>query len=78
VTEDEQDSAARLADRGDSWVLADRMQSSKTSDALRQALRDRDRFQRERGYWREQYALMREQYEPEAENAIYESRDGFL
>ena len=56
---DEQASDARLADRGDAWDRADDMEWDIRSqeddhDLLRQALHDRDRFQRERDYWREE------------------------
>lgn len=64
---DEQQSAARLADRGELWQLADeadRLAAEKGTlerrgfaavyGELRQALHDRDRFQRERDYWREE------------------------
>lgn len=59
VTDDAIDAqeAARMVDRGDDWKRADHMSGlpfDQFGDALRQALHDRDRFQRERDYWREQ------------------------
>lgn len=55
MTTDEQ-GAARMADRGDVWKACDEWRDDgrpEMADNWRQALHDRDRFQRERDYWRE-------------------------
>ena len=54
---DEQAHAQRRADRGIDWIAADSWDDARRfglADTIRQALHDRDRFQRERDYWREE------------------------
>lgn len=56
MTQDEQ-SAARLADRGLEWLWCDFAEEDgypASASIAREALHDRDRFQRERDYWREE------------------------
>lgn len=60
MTEDEA-SEARLADRGHTSHMADKLRGAgfpEASAALKKAMHDRDRFHRERDYWREQCAII--------------------
>ena len=53
---DEQAGAQRLVDRGTLWITCDWMDTLEIpgGEVLRDTLHDRDRFQRERDWWREQ------------------------
>lgn len=58
---DEQAHAQRMADRGSDWIAcdmseqyADSEEEEQLADIARQALHDRDRFQRDAAYWREE------------------------
>ena len=52
--DDAQASAARFRDKGQWWQICDSFDTFDEFEALREAMHDRDRFQRERDYWREQ------------------------